>query len=199
MLTDAFEKKLFVSGTFLDLSKAFDCLHHKTLLSKLAYYGVRGVLLNWFRSYLCDRKQFVVIRNVHSTYLPINCGVPQGSILGPLLFIIYINDLCKASDKLRFILYVDDTNIFCSHKDPTTLMHIVSNKLFKVRTWFCANKLLLNVNKTASILFSTPNRLPVPPIRSTDFCGTEVPLCKSVKFCSYRQAPYLEWSHPGHF
>ena len=193
MLTDAFEKKLFVSGTFLDLSKAFDCLDHEVLLSKLAYYGVRGILLDWFKSYLCNRNQFVVISNVFSNHLPVKCGVPQGSILGPLLFIIYINDLCKASDKLHFILYADDTNIFCSHEDPQTLMHIVSNELSKVRIWFCANKLLLNVNKTASILFSTPNRLPVPSIHSIHFCDTEVPLCKSVKFLGVLIDSHLTW------
>lgn len=86
--------------------------------------------------------------NVYSDFLHIDCGVPQGSILGPLLFITYVNKLSKASDKLHFILRANDTNIFCFHDNPTTPMEIVRNKLCKVREWFCANKLLLNLNKT---------------------------------------------------
>ena len=153
---------------------------HGILLKKLNYYGIRGNTLNWFRSYMSERKQFVVIHGKNSKHLPIDCGVPQGSILGPLLFIIYINDLFKASDKLHFILYADDTNIFCSHDDARTLIQTVNTELYKVREWFNLNKLLLNVNKTASVLFSTPNRPPDPSIHSINFCGTEVPLSNSV-------------------
>lgn len=109
-------------------------------------------------------------------------------------FIIYVNDLPKASDKLHFILYADDTNISCSYEETTILMEIVHNELHKVREWFCVNKLLLNLSKTASILFRTPNRQPDPSIHSINFCGTDVPLCNSVKFIGVFIDSHLTWN-----
>ena len=97
-----------VLGVFLDFSKAFDCVNHKILLTKLECYGIRGIALQWFRSYLTNRKQYVVYNNINSNLRDITCGVPQGSILGPLLFLLYINDITNASTKLFPILYADD-------------------------------------------------------------------------------------------
>ena len=99
-------------GIFVDLSKAFDTLNHNILLQKLSSYGIRGLANRWFQSYLQDREQYVNFKNVLSSKSKIITGVPQGSILGPLLFLLYINDICKSSELLRFILYADDTNIF---------------------------------------------------------------------------------------
>ena len=99
-------------GILIDLSKAFDTINHSILLDKLEYYGIRGFALKWFESYLYSRQQYVFLNGASSTTSHINCGVPQGSILGPLLFILYINDIAKCSEILRLILFADDTNIF---------------------------------------------------------------------------------------
>ena len=108
-------------GVFIDLAKAFDTVNHKILLGKLEHYGIRGVTLSWFRSYLTNRKQYVVIDKYKSDCAQITCGVPQGSILGPLLFLVYINDLNYASKILQTIMFADDTNLFLTGKSLDAL------------------------------------------------------------------------------
>ena len=114
-----------------------------------------GVALEWFKSYLSCRSQFVQYDGYSSSSKYIKCGVPQGSILGPLLLLLYINDLCDASKALDFILFADDTNIFYSHKDQNYLMEIVNTELKKLSSWFQANKLSINIKKSNFILFKT--------------------------------------------
>ena len=137
----ALGKFSYLVGIFLDFSKAFDTINHDILLYKLSHYGVRGKALEWFRSYLSYRRQFVFLNDHTSNMQNINCGVPQGSLLGPLLFIIYINDFCKSSDILSFILFADDSNLFYSHSNPHTLVNVVNSELEKVTQWIRANKL----------------------------------------------------------
>ena len=117
-ISSAIDNKEISVGIFIDLSKAFDTVNHEILLDKLRYFGVA---YNWFASYLNNRQQFVQFNDTSSSRHVIKCGVPQGSILGPLLFLQYINDLCNVSQVLDFILFADDTNIFFSHKDKDIL------------------------------------------------------------------------------
>ena len=149
---------------FLDLSKAFDTLDHKILLSKLKYYGLSESALQWFSSYLTDRLQYIHVEGTDSNMLPISTGVPQGSVLGPLLFLIYMNDVSEASDKLHSILFADDTtltNPICSFDlstsnnkfDKTKISESINQELHKIFEWLAVNKLSLNVAKTKFMLF----------------------------------------------
>ena len=149
-----FRSQMSIShGVFIDLKKAFDTVNHTLLIDKLEYYGIRGIAQEWLKSYLKDRKQFFQIDECASTLLNVTCGVPQGSILGPKLFILYINDICNASTSLKFILFADDTNEFYSGVDIQTICECISRELDKLHVWLAVNKLSLNVDKTNFILF----------------------------------------------
>ena len=131
------------TGIFLDLSKAFDTIKHDILLHKMARYRFRGIVLDWFKSYLTNRKQFVEYNNSKSTIRLINSQMPQGSILEPLGFIIYVSDIPNSVPDLSLILFADDTSAFTSHKDLSTLNNIMNNGLSKLNAWFKSNKLCL--------------------------------------------------------
>ena len=121
----------FACGIFLDLKKAFDTVNHATLIRKLEHYGIRGVILEWFKSHLTNRKQFVCVNGHCSEIFNITCGVPQGSVLGPLLFLLYINELPNISKKLKFYLFADDTNLLFSSSDLDYLQTLVNKELKK--------------------------------------------------------------------
>ena len=152
----AFENNDFTIGIFIDLKKVFDTVDHQILLGKLEFYGIRGIPLTWIKSYLSNRQQFVNINNCKSSYKKINCGVPQVSVLGPLLFLIYINDIFNCSNHLAFILFADDTNIFAKHKD---IKHDMINiELKHVASWLAANKLTLHTANKAKFILFHPTR-----------------------------------------
>ena len=184
-VSEEIDDKFFSVGIFLDLSKAFDTIDHSILLDKLFTYGIRGIAYNWIKSYLSDRSQYVYVNNVSSQHLPVHCGVPQGSILGPLLvYHLHINDIFSTiSNVMEFILFADNTNLFLQDTSLSSLESRLNVELEKISTWFKVNKLSLNLNKTNYILFTkkskfTDNRIhvkidnvPIRKVKQTKFLG----------------------------
>ena len=140
----------------IDLQKAFDCVDHSLLIRKLGAMGVRSTY--WFRSYLSDRSQCTQVDGVDSGFLDVNCGVPQGSILGPLLFLCYINDMAAAL-KCKLSLYADDSALVYSGSDPAGVAAFLSSELNTCRKWLIDNRLSLHLGKTECILFGSRRRL----------------------------------------
>ena len=154
----------------MDLSKAFDTIDHLILINKLKYYGINGTNLNLFSSYLNNRKQYTEIYHTKSNMLPITTGIPQGSIVGPLLFIIiymyiyiYINDFAQASKMFNFIIYADDTtlssplNTFNDNIQNGNLESLINDELLKINEWLKINKLSLNIAKSKYMTFQRTN------------------------------------------
>ena len=150
---------------FLDLKKAFDTVDHRLLLEKLVSYGVGGIELQWFTSYLENRQQRTLVNNSLSISKTVLCGVPQGSILGPLLFILYINDLPDKIQRCKVLLYADDTALYFSASSPAVLENILNEEISNVSSWFQTNKLTLNTRKTKVMLFGSAKRVGTfPPL-----------------------------------
>ena len=180
-ISSAIDNKQVCAGIFIDLKKAFDTVDHALLVKKLNVYGVRGLSNSWLSNYFTNIKQYVYVDGHSSNLLDVSCGVPQGSVLGPILFLIYINDICNVSDSLQYVLFADDINIFCSEKKLVDLQVILNLEVSKLYVWFSVNKLPLNLDKTNYILFR--NRPPdnsinlhinngnVPQLQSTKFVG----------------------------
>ena len=148
------------AGIFIDFAKAFDTIDHTILLNKMYHYGVRGLPLDWFKSYLNNRYQFVCYDGMKSTLKEIICGVPQGSVLGPTLFLLYINDLPNSSSYFKFRLFADDSSLFRTFDKGENKIDLgeVSRNLTDVATWCKANKLTINESKTKYMLFRNKGR-----------------------------------------
>ena len=194
-ISNVIDKKEFSIGVFLDVAKAFDTIDHDILLAKLENMGIRGLNLDWFRSYLLDRNQLVICRGKASKLKTIKYGVPQGSILGPLLFLLFINDLPNSSSLVNFILFADDSNLFLSHKSYDTLFKLANTELQKVTAWFKSNKLSLNVTKTNFIVFCS-HRKHIPSQKGKILINDNpIPQVSSVKFLGIHLDQHLTWNN----
>lgn len=188
-ITDNIDNKKATIGIFIDLKKAFDTVNHDLLLKKLRFYGVRGIAHNWIESYLTNRKQYVSLNDTSSDMCQVACGVPQGSILGPLLFILYINDLTNASTFLKYVLFADDTNLFASGTDINALCVKINTELDRLKNWFSVNKLSLNLSKTNYMIFSNSKHTNI----SLSMNATEIERVTVTKFLGVLVDEKLNW------
>ena len=194
MIKNTLDNKRFGCGIFLDLQKAFDTVNHEILLNKLEHHGIRGIALTWFRSYLSNREQYVSVNGYNSQNLNVTCGVPQGSVLGPLLFLIYINDIPSASSKFAFYLFADDTSIYFESGNLEQLQKVVNSELKHIKKWLDANKLALNVDKTNFVIFHSPQK-PLYENITIKFGKQHVTKANHVKFLGLLLDENLSWKH----
>jgi hypothetical protein len=168
------------------------------LLEKLQHYGIRGLALDWIRNYLTDRYQFVEYNGIQSSSNEIKCGVPQGSILGPLFFLLYINDIFNVSSILNFILFADDTNLFLSHNYLSFMMNTINSELLKLSEWFKANKLSINIQKSSYMIFKTRQKRYIPEF-SIEINNTKIKRVNEVVFLGVVLDENLSWKrHISH-
>ena len=156
-----FDKRYYTAGIFLDFKKAFDCVNHEILLKKLEHYGIRDVPLKLLNSYLHNRYQFTQYNGTTSTKKILSCSVPQGSILGPLLFNIYINDLTTITNKLKPILFADDSCFYYSNPNVHELISVINNEMINVSSWLTSNRLTLNHSKSHYMIFNRKLNIPL--------------------------------------
>jgi len=191
-IMNALDNNEHVIGLYLDFAKAFDTVDHQILLKKLQHYGIRGNALHWFDSYLSHRTQIVKYNNIISDQNVVKCGVPQGSILGPILFLLYINDLSAVSKILFTLMFADDTNMFIQGKDVNKMEECVNEEMEKVVKWLHCNKLSLNVDKTHTMIFSN-NRLLNNRKMNVFIQGTLIETVYKTKFLGVIIDNNLQW------
>ena len=188
----AWENRKYALGVFMDLSKAFDCVNHDLLLRKLESLGIRGVPLQWFKSYLTCRRQFEEVQGSKSPELNVKHGVPQGSVLGPLLFLIYINDLPACVEEGSIVLFADDANLLTSQKTEQELEIYSYMELCKIQQGFHENGLILNTDKTKYVLFRNKNKPNIDP--TIQFGDKVLERAESAMFLGLEMDESLTWS-----
>ena len=192
-IRDALDNSNFACGIFVDFQKAFDTVDHIILLKKLEHYGVRGRANDWFKSYLSNRSQYVSVNGFHSKSEIMKFGVPQGSVLGPLLFLIYINDLRNAIYHSTVHHFADDTNLLYVNKNLKTIQNKVNKDLKSLVTWLRANKISLNASKTELIIFRDP-RKKITYDMKIKIDGKKLTPCSSVKYLGIYIDQHLNWN-----
>ena len=193
-IRQALDKNEFAVGVFIDLQKAFDTVDHKILLKKLDHYGIRGVANKWFESYLENRLQFVSINGFTSATILMLLGVPQGSILGPLLFLIYINDFHQSIMYSNPRHFADDTNLMITNKSLKKIRKKLNSDLKSLSRWLRANKISLNAGKTELIIFRHPMK-PIDYDLKVRINGKRLYESVFVKYLGVLIDPYLKWNY----
>ena len=196
-IVSGMEERKFGLGVFLDLQKAFDMVDHQILLKKLHFYGIRGIPLQIFSSFLSNRKQCVKINRALSDFSLLNRGVPQGSILSATLFLIFINDIVNCSSKLHFNLFADDTCVYLNDNSLPNLYVYMNEELSRVEEYLSANKLSLNVSKTIYILFK--GRRTAQNLPNLCIYGNEIERRDNTKFLGIFIDQDLSWKTHANF
>ncbi len=191
LISSYLDKSEKVAGIFLDISKAFDSLDQDILLQKLDAYGFRGPIYHWLKSFIKNRFQCVVYNSVQSNFLSLSHGVAQGSTLGPLLFLLYINDLPDVSNNCDFILFADDTTVLFHDKNSNQLAIDINKELKLISEWFIVNRLALNLKKTCAVPFFVKKPLLLQPIYISN---TLIPSVNYTKFLGIIIDSQLSWS-----
>ena len=196
-ITDSIKQSIdnngYTVGIFLDLRKAFDAVDHGILIEKLPYYGIRGRALDLIKSYLSNRTQFTMINGVKSETKPVTCGVPQGSVLGPLLFLLYVNDIgnCISSDIPR--LFADDTGLFIHGSNISKVMKTAQDVLDKLQQWFCYNKLTLNIPKCSYVIFRGIKKVLPTDLPILQLNDVQIERVECVRYIGVMLDSFLSW------
>ena len=192
-ILENFDNNKISLAVFLDLSRTFDCVNYQILFNKLEYYGITNITLDWFKSYLSHRSQLVSFNGVSSEVKNIGIGVPQGSVLGPLLFLVYMNDLCKLIEQGEQILFADDVTHLDWDDELYVVVQRVNSSLRIIADWFLANKLSLNTIKSEAMIFT--RRVIYFPLLPVMISGKPLPYNYFFKFLGLYLDMKLTWSY----